>query len=122
MMKIANKTVTATRLVKDALEKAKHFNDYNIFQYPFLSEPILSILFSSFNFLISVVTVVLPTFNFFIISVCFSSTSVFRNNHYSHTPSSLPRSSNSNCVDPVKTVPSERIPQVVISGDSYSCM
>ena len=30
-MKIANKTVTATRLVKDALEKAKHFADYNIF-------------------------------------------------------------------------------------------
>lgn len=33
MMKIANKTVTATRLVKDALEKAKHFNDYNIFTF-----------------------------------------------------------------------------------------
>ena len=32
-MKIANKTVTATRLVKDALEKAKHFTDYNIFTY-----------------------------------------------------------------------------------------
>ena len=30
-MKIANKTITATRLVKDALEKAKHFADYNIF-------------------------------------------------------------------------------------------
>lgn len=30
-MKIANKTVTATRLVKDALEKAKQFTDYNIF-------------------------------------------------------------------------------------------
>ena len=33
MMKIANKTVTATRLVKDALKKAKHFNDYNIFTF-----------------------------------------------------------------------------------------
>lgn len=33
MMKIANETVTATRLVKDALEKAKHFNDYNIFTF-----------------------------------------------------------------------------------------
>lgn len=32
-MKIANKTVTATRLVKDALEKAKHFEDYNIFTF-----------------------------------------------------------------------------------------
>ncbi len=32
-MKIANKTVTATRLVTDALEKAKHFADYNIFTY-----------------------------------------------------------------------------------------
>ena len=32
-MKIANKTVTATRLVKDALEKAKHFKDYNIFTF-----------------------------------------------------------------------------------------
>ena len=32
-MKIANKTVTATRLVKDALEKAKHFADYNIFTF-----------------------------------------------------------------------------------------
>lgn len=30
-MKIANQTVTATRLVKDAIEKAKHFADYNIF-------------------------------------------------------------------------------------------
>ena len=30
-MKIANKTVTAERLVRDALEKAKHFADYNIF-------------------------------------------------------------------------------------------
>ncbi len=30
-MRIANKTVTATRLVKDALAKAKHFEDYNIF-------------------------------------------------------------------------------------------
>ncbi|MBR3332487.1 Asp-tRNA(Asn)/Glu-tRNA(Gln) amidotransferase subunit GatA [Candidatus Saccharibacteria bacterium] len=32
-MKTANKTVTATRLVKDALEKAKHFEDYNIFTF-----------------------------------------------------------------------------------------
>ncbi|MBQ8156522.1 aspartyl/glutamyl-tRNA amidotransferase subunit A [Candidatus Saccharibacteria bacterium] len=32
-MKTANKTVTATRLVKDALEKAKHFADYNIFTF-----------------------------------------------------------------------------------------
>lgn len=32
-MKIANQTVTATRLVKDALEKAKHFSDYNIFTF-----------------------------------------------------------------------------------------
>lgn len=32
-MKVANKTVTATRLVKDALEKAKHFADYNIFTF-----------------------------------------------------------------------------------------
>lgn len=32
-MKIANKTVTAERLVRDALEKAKHFSDYNIFTY-----------------------------------------------------------------------------------------
>jgi len=32
-MKIANKKVTAERLVKDALEKAKHFKDYNIFTY-----------------------------------------------------------------------------------------
>lgn len=32
-MKIANKTVTATRLVKDALAKAKHFEDYNIFTF-----------------------------------------------------------------------------------------
>ncbi|MBR2836919.1 Asp-tRNA(Asn)/Glu-tRNA(Gln) amidotransferase subunit GatA [Candidatus Saccharibacteria bacterium] len=32
-MKIANKTVTATQLVKDALEKAKHFADYNIFTF-----------------------------------------------------------------------------------------
>ena len=32
-MKIANKTVSATRLVKDALEKAKHFADYNIFTF-----------------------------------------------------------------------------------------
>ena len=32
-MKIANKKVTAERLVKDALIKAKHFADYNIFTY-----------------------------------------------------------------------------------------
>ena len=32
-MKTANKKVTATRLVKDALEKAKHFADYNIFTF-----------------------------------------------------------------------------------------
>lgn len=32
-MKIANKTVTATRLVTDALEKAKHFEDYHIFTF-----------------------------------------------------------------------------------------
>ena len=32
-MKTANKTVSATRLVKDALEKAKHFADYNIFTF-----------------------------------------------------------------------------------------
>ena len=32
-MKIANKTVTATQLVKDALDKAKHFADYNIFTF-----------------------------------------------------------------------------------------
>ena len=32
-MKIANKTVTATMLIKDALEKAKHFADYNIFTF-----------------------------------------------------------------------------------------
>lgn len=32
-MKIANKTVTAERLVRDALEKAKHFADYNIFTF-----------------------------------------------------------------------------------------
>lgn len=32
-MKIANKTVTATQLVKDALAKAKHFEDYNIFTF-----------------------------------------------------------------------------------------
>ena len=32
-MKIANKTVTATRLVEDALAKAKHFADYNIFTF-----------------------------------------------------------------------------------------
>ncbi len=32
-MKIANKTVTATQLVKDAISKAKHFEDYNIFTF-----------------------------------------------------------------------------------------
>lgn len=32
-MRTANKTITATRLVKDALEKAKHFADYNIFTF-----------------------------------------------------------------------------------------
>ena len=32
-MKIANKKVTAERLVRDALEKAKHFADYNIFTF-----------------------------------------------------------------------------------------
>lgn len=32
-MKIANKKVTAERLVRDALEKAKHFEDYHIFTY-----------------------------------------------------------------------------------------
>lgn len=32
-MKIANKTVTATRLVKDAIAKAKHFSDHNIFTF-----------------------------------------------------------------------------------------
>ena len=32
-MKIANKKVTAERLVRDALEKAKHFKDYNIFTF-----------------------------------------------------------------------------------------
>ena len=32
-MKIANKTVSAERLVRDALEKAKHFADYNIFTF-----------------------------------------------------------------------------------------
>ena len=32
-MKIANKTITAERLVKDALEKAKHFESYNIFTF-----------------------------------------------------------------------------------------
>lgn len=32
-MKIANKTVTATQLVKDALKKAKHFEDYHIFTF-----------------------------------------------------------------------------------------
>lgn len=32
-MKIANKTVSAERLVRDALEKAKHFTDYHIFTF-----------------------------------------------------------------------------------------
>ena len=32
-MKIANKKVTAERLVRDALEKAKHFSDYHIFTF-----------------------------------------------------------------------------------------
>ncbi len=32
-MKTANNTITATRLVKDALEKAEHFADYNVFTY-----------------------------------------------------------------------------------------
>lgn len=32
-MKIANQKVTAERLVRDALEKAKHFADYNIFTF-----------------------------------------------------------------------------------------
>ena len=32
-MKTANKKVTAERLVRDALEKAKHFKDYNIFTF-----------------------------------------------------------------------------------------
>ncbi len=32
-MKVANKKVTAERLVKDALEKAKQFSDYNIFTF-----------------------------------------------------------------------------------------
>ena len=32
-MKVANKKVTAERLVRDALEKAKHFEDYNIFTF-----------------------------------------------------------------------------------------
>ena len=32
-MKIANQTVTATRLIQDALEKAAHFADYNIFTF-----------------------------------------------------------------------------------------
>ena len=32
-MKIANKTVTATRLVQDALDKAEFFKDYNIFTF-----------------------------------------------------------------------------------------
>ena len=32
-MRTANKKVTAERLVRDALEKAKHFKDYNIFTF-----------------------------------------------------------------------------------------
>lgn len=32
-MKIANSKVTAERLVRDALDKAKHFSDYNIFTF-----------------------------------------------------------------------------------------
>lgn len=32
-MKVANKKVTAERLVQDALDKAKHFADYNIFTF-----------------------------------------------------------------------------------------
>lgn len=32
-MKVANKKITAERLVRDALEKAKHFADYNIFTF-----------------------------------------------------------------------------------------
>jgi len=32
-MKTANRTITATRLVQDALDKAEHFKDYNIFTY-----------------------------------------------------------------------------------------
>lgn len=32
-MKTANKKVTATRLVQDAIKKAKHFADYNVFTY-----------------------------------------------------------------------------------------
>ena len=32
-MKVANKKVTAERLVRDALEKAKHFEDYHIFTF-----------------------------------------------------------------------------------------
>ena len=32
-MKIANKKVTAERLVRDALEKAKHFEDYHVFTF-----------------------------------------------------------------------------------------
>ena len=32
-MKIANKKITAERLVRDALEKAKHFEDYHIFTF-----------------------------------------------------------------------------------------
>lgn len=32
-MRTASKTISAERLVRDALEKAEHFNDYNIFTY-----------------------------------------------------------------------------------------
>ena len=32
-MRTANKTITATRLVQDALDKAEHFKDYNIFTF-----------------------------------------------------------------------------------------
>ena len=32
-MKVANKKITAERLVRDALEKAEHFADYNIFTF-----------------------------------------------------------------------------------------
>ncbi|MBR0424132.1 Asp-tRNA(Asn)/Glu-tRNA(Gln) amidotransferase subunit GatA, partial [Candidatus Saccharibacteria bacterium] len=32
-MKVANKTVSAVRLVQDALDKAHEFSDYNIFTF-----------------------------------------------------------------------------------------
>ena len=32
-MKTANKTITATELVKEALEKAKKYEEYNIFTF-----------------------------------------------------------------------------------------